>query len=77
MDAVCPRNLESFARCFTHLALILHVITGQWLVYVLILIHLGATAWHVIVHRDGVLERMLPQQMEFTPQEPATVLDGD
>lgn len=65
------------SNSLAHLALILHVITGQWLVYGLILIHLGATAWHVIVHRDGVLERMLPQQMEFTPQEPATVLDGD
>ncbi len=67
-----PKN-DSLA----HLAVIVHVITGQWLVYALILIHLGATAWHVIVHRDGVLERMLPQQMEFTKQQPATDTDVD
>ncbi len=37
-----------------------HVATGQWLVYALIVLHLGATAWHVAVRRDRVLERMLP-----------------
>ena len=40
----------------------LHVVTGQWLVYALIAIHLTATAWHVAIRRDGVLERMLPAQ---------------
>ncbi|WP_428483834.1 cytochrome b [Rhodopila sp.] len=39
-----------------------HVAIGQWLVYVLILLHVGATAWHVAVRRDGVLDRMLPEQ---------------
>ncbi len=38
----------------------LHVVIGQWLVYTLIVLHLGATAWHVAVRRDHVLERMLP-----------------
>ena len=37
-----------------------HVVTGQWLVYALIVLHLAATAWHVAVRRDRVLERMLP-----------------
>ena len=37
-----------------------HAVTGQWLVYALIVLHLGATAWHVAVRRDRVLERMLP-----------------
>ncbi len=39
----------------------LHVVTGQWLVYALIVLHLGATAWHVAVRRDRVLERMMPE----------------
>ena len=39
-----------------------HVATGQWLVYALVVLHLSATAWHVAVRRDGVLERMLPSQ---------------
>ena len=37
-----------------------HVATGQWLVYALIALHLTATAWHVAIRRDGVIERMLP-----------------
>jgi cytochrome b561 len=42
----------------------LHVATGQWAVYTLILLHLAATAWHVVVRRDGLLGRMLPAQSE-------------
>ena len=37
-----------------------HVALGQWLVYAFILLHLAATAWHVAVRRDAVLDRMLP-----------------
>jgi len=40
----------------------LHVVIGQWCVYVLVILHVTATAWHVAVRRDGVLERMLPEQ---------------
>ena len=40
----------------------LHVAIGQWLVYVLIVLHVAATAWHAAVRRDGVLDRMLPEQ---------------
>jgi len=40
----------------------MHVAVGQWLVYALILLHLAATAWHIAVKRDGVLNRMLPPQ---------------
>ena len=40
----------------------IHVVTGQWLVYALIALHLTATAYHVAIRRDGVLERMLPAQ---------------
>ena len=39
-----------------------HVVTGQWLVYALIALHLLATAWHAAMRRDGVLNRMLPAQ---------------
>lgn len=39
-----------------------HVVTGQWFVYALIVLHLLATAWHVAMRRDGVLNRMLPAQ---------------
>ncbi len=45
----------------TSVALWFHVVTGQWLVYALIVLHLGATAWHVAVRRDRVLERMMPE----------------
>ena len=40
----------------------LHAAIGQWLVYALIVLHLLATAWHAVVRRDGVLDRMLPEQ---------------
>jgi cytochrome b561 len=41
-----------------------HVAVGQWLVYALILLHVAATVWHVAVRRDGVLNRILPEQAE-------------
>jgi cytochrome b561 len=41
-----------------------HVAVGQWLAYALILVHVAATVWHVSVRRDGVLNRMLPEQAE-------------
>lgn len=37
-------------------------LTTQWAVYALVLLHLAGTAWHVVVRRDGTLERMLPPQ---------------
>ncbi len=39
-----------------------HAAVGQWLVYALIVLHVVATAWHAAVRRDGVLDRMLPEQ---------------
>ena len=45
-------------------AIWIHVVTGQWAVYGLVVLHLIATAWHVVVRRDGVLDRMLPVQEE-------------
>ncbi|MEE7504199.1 cytochrome b [Methylobacterium sp. C33D] len=35
---------------------------GQWLVYALVLLHIAGTAWHLVIRRDGLLERMLPVQ---------------
>jgi cytochrome b561 len=40
----------------------LHVAVGQWLTYTLVVLHVAATAWHVSVRKDGILERMLPRQ---------------
>jgi cytochrome b561 len=34
----------------------------QFAVYALIAIHVFATAWHLVVRRDAVLDRMLPRQ---------------
>lgn len=45
-----------------HAAVWTHVAVGQWLVYALVFTHVAATAWHVSVRRDGVLNRMLPEQ---------------
>jgi cytochrome b561 len=50
-----------------HAGVWVHVVTGQWLVYALIVLHVLATAWHVAVRRDGVLERMLPEQ-DYVPR---------
>ena len=35
----------------------------QWAVYALILLHVLATAWHLLVRRDAILDRMLPRQV--------------
>jgi cytochrome b561 len=45
-----------------HVAFWAHVAIGQWLTYALVLLHIGATGWHVAVRRDGVPFRMLPEQ---------------
>ena len=41
-----------------------HAVVGQWVAYSLILLHVAATVWHVALRRDGVLDRMLPEQAE-------------
>ncbi len=51
-----PKN-----EALDHFATGLHL-AGQWAVYVLVLLHIAATAWHVAVRRDGLLSRMLPAQ---------------
>lgn len=37
-------------------------VAGQFVLYSLIILHVAATVWHVAVRRDGLLERMLPEQ---------------
>ena len=38
-----------------------HVV-GQYAVYLLVSLHILGTVWHLVVRRDGILERMLPVQ---------------
>ncbi len=47
----------------THAALQAHLI-GQFLIYAFVGLHLAGVVWHVVVRRDGTLERMLPAQAE-------------
>jgi cytochrome b561 len=47
-------------------------IAGQWAVYALIVLHLGAVVIHVIWGRDGVLGRMLPASSVEPSEPPAT-----
>jgi cytochrome b561 len=49
------------SKPMAHAAAVVHLAT-QWVVYVVIVLHLLAVAWHVAIRRDGTLERMLPRQ---------------
>jgi cytochrome b561 len=40
---------------------VLHLL-GQWGLYTLAGLHVGATVWHVAIRRDGLLSRMIPPQ---------------
>ena len=51
-----PRN-----KPLGHLAQVLHL-AGQWGIYALVGLHVGATVWHVAIRRDGLLSRMIPPQ---------------
>ncbi len=35
---------------------------AQFALYGLVILHVFATAWHLVVRRDGILDRMLPRQ---------------
>ncbi len=51
-----PENKALDELCKTlHLA-------GQWGFYALVVLHVLATAWHVVIRRDGLLSRMIPPQ---------------
>ncbi|MCW2283971.1 cytochrome b561 [Rhodoblastus acidophilus] len=53
-----------------HAAFFVHVGVLQWVLYALVLLHVGAALWHVIMRRDGVLDRMLPPQGEEHGRHP-------
>jgi cytochrome b561 len=38
-------------------------LTLQWVLYALVALHIAATAWHICTKRDGILNRMLPKQL--------------
>ncbi|HKM63706.1 MAG TPA: cytochrome b [Acidisphaera sp.] len=48
-------------KAFAHAAMTVHLVT-QWVVYLVIALHLLGVVWHVAIRRDGTLERMLPRQ---------------
>jgi cytochrome b561 len=48
------KALGDVANVFHHL--------GQWGLYTLVGLHVGATIWHVAIRRDGLLSRMIPPQ---------------
>jgi cytochrome b561 len=56
VPVIVPQNpaLASLGQAL-HLA-------GQWATYGLIILHVLGTTWHIVVRRDGILERMLPAQ---------------
>jgi cytochrome b561 len=56
VPVIVPQNpaLASLGQAL-HLA-------GQWATYGLIILHVLGTTWHIVVRRDGVLERILPAQ---------------
>ena len=56
---------------------VLHLL-GQWAVYTLVGLHVGATVWHVAIRRDGLLNRMIPPQDRSGQfSEPTTRIYGD
>jgi cytochrome b561 len=56
VPVIVPQNpaLASLGQAL-HLA-------GTWATYGLIILHVLGTTWHIVVRRDGVLERILPRQ---------------
>jgi cytochrome b561 len=56
VPVIVPQNpaLASLGQAL-HLA-------GTWATYGLIILHVLGTTWHIVVRRDGVLERILPAQ---------------
>jgi len=59
------KALGDVANVFHHL--------GQWGLYTLVGLHVGATVWHVAIRRDGLLSRMIPpQDRSGTFSEPIT-----
>ena len=55
----CPELPKD--KALGHVAQVLHL-AGQWGIYTLVGLHVGATLWHVAIRRDGLLSRMIPPQ---------------
>lgn len=55
LPSLPPDDLVSRLALAVHHAL-------QWPLYALVVLHVLGTAWHVVVRRDGALDRMLPPQ---------------
>src|SRR5205823_13765313 len=53
-----PPLIPENAR-LSQLAIALHLV-GQFLIYALVVAHVGAALMHRLIRRDGVFERMLP-----------------
>jgi cytochrome b561 len=49
-------------KTLAHLAGAVHI-TGQYLVYFFLTVHILGVIWHVAVRKDGYLNRMLPEQI--------------
>ena len=54
-------NVVPQSPAVSHAGATVHIL-GQWAVYGLIVLHLVATVWHIVVRRDGILDRMMPEQ---------------
>ena len=40
---------------------------GQWALYALVLLHAAGALWHLVIRRDGVFDRMMPEQRIKVP----------
>lgn len=56
-------NVVPQSQALSRAGATIHIL-GQWAVYALVVLHVVATAWHLTVRRDGILDRMLPKQDE-------------
>ena len=56
MEAVDPHYLR-----LAQAAVALHL-TGEFLIYGLLALHVSAALMHAFVRRDGIFERMLPRR---------------
>jgi cytochrome b561 len=54
-------NIVPYSAALAHFGGALHL-AGQWALYDLIILHVIATIWHIVVRRDGALDRTLSAQ---------------
>jgi len=56
----------ALSRTVTHAALRAHLF-GQYVLYIVVGMHVAAVIWHIVVRRDGTLQRMFPAQVGQRP----------